>query len=38
LILRPGESKLLEARTIPMPDNLQTQQLAADITRVSIVE
>jgi len=38
LVLRPGESKRLVARIIPLPDNLQAQKLAADITKVSIVE
>ena len=38
LILRPGENKQLISLAITTPDNLQTQKLVTDITKVSIVE
>jgi predicted Zn-dependent protease len=36
--LQPGESKQFIARTIPLPTDLQTQKLAADVTQVTVVE
>jgi tetratricopeptide (TPR) repeat protein len=37
-ILQPGESKQFIARAIPLPTDLQTQKLAADVTHVTVVE
>ena len=37
-VLQPGQSKQFIARTIPLPSDLQTQKLTADITKVSVVE
>jgi tetratricopeptide (TPR) repeat protein len=37
-VLRPGESTQFIARSIPLPTDLQTQKLTADIVRVKVVE
>jgi predicted Zn-dependent protease len=37
-VLPPGESKQFVARSIPLPTDLQTQKLAADITKVTVAE
>ena len=37
-VLRPGESRQFIARSIPLPDNLQTQKLVANIINVSTAE
>jgi len=37
-VLRPGESKQFIARSIPLPTDLQTQKLTADVTNVRIAE
>lgn len=36
--LRPGESAEFVARDIPLPTDLQTQKLTADVTQVRVVE
>ncbi|WP_455211363.1 M48 family metalloprotease [Kaarinaea lacus] len=37
-VLAPGESKQFIARSIPLPTDLQTQKLTADITNVIVAE
>jgi predicted Zn-dependent protease len=37
-VLNPGQNTQFIARTIPLPTDLQTQKLTADITQVKVVE